>query len=150
MVADVRDFHIIVRPLGAVQFASSSIATWSGAPESPLAVWSVAEDSVSLGSQAFQFPYEVLAASLSRVPRLFLEPDGAFVWVSPEDPARRVNGQITDDGEQVLYLELRGRCSFEDLAVIFQMLGWPEVELVYQLLPEAMLVRESQFREVLD
>jgi len=142
----LRDFHAIIRPIGSAQFVAGSPGVWSGAAGKPIDVWSVAPDSPSLETQSFKLTYEAFAETLSQVPRLFLEPDGSFVWVSNEDPSHRISGQITDDGSRVLYLELRGRCCWEELAVVVKILGWPEVRLAFQLLPEAMLVKEIQFR----
>ncbi len=102
------------------------------------------------GTVGFGLSYEALAESLSRLPRLFLEPDGALVWVSREDPARKLNAQITDDGRQVMYVELRGTCRWEELVPILSALGWPRQPLLFQWLPDSVLLAESSFRKLLD
>lgn len=141
----MREFHIIVRPLGASRLGESIQTRWS---DTKVSAWTLADDSPPLAQQGFGSSYEDFSEQLSQVPRLYIEPDGSFVWVSSIDPVRRISGQITDDGKQVLYLELRGRCQWEDMTEIVRMIGWPQTELIFQMLPEALLVQESQFREV--
>lgn len=141
----MRDFHTIVRPLGEALLGSSTRVPWS---DTTVEARMLAEGSPQLEQQGFGATYEDFAEQLSKVPRLYIEPDGSYVWVSSEDPTRRVWGQITDDGQQVLYLELRGRCQWDDLAAIVGMIGWPETQLIFQLMPDAVLVEESQFRAV--
>ncbi len=102
------------------------------------------------GTRGFGISYDEVADALSRLPRLFLEPDGSLVWVSPEDPARKLNAQITDDGRQVMYVELRGTCRWEELVPILSALGWPSLPLMFQWLPESVLLAESSFRQLLE
>lgn len=142
----MRDFHAIIRPIGSAQLVAGSPSIWSGAADERVDAWSVDNDSPSLETQSFEMTYEAFAEILAKVPRLFLEPDGSFVWVSNSDPSHRISGQITDDGSSVLYLELRGRCDWDELTVVLAILGWPDIKLAFQLLPEAMLVLEDQFR----
>ncbi len=139
----MREFHAIVRPLGECVLRKSGTFAWGDAT---IDAWQVADPSVDPGWQGFGFSYECLAKRLSAVPRLFIEPDGSFVWVASADPARSISGQITDDGQQVVALELRGRCQWEEMTLILRELGWPEAKLVFQLLPWAVLVKTACFR----
>lgn len=144
----MRDFHTIIRPIGSAQLVAGEPRIWSGAADERIHTWKVGSGSPSLETQSFEMAYETFAEDLAKVPRLFLEPDGSFVWVSNADPTHRISGQVTDDGSRVLYLELRGRCCWDELATVLGILGWPGAELAFQLLPEAMLIREEQFREL--
>ena len=142
----MKSFHAIIRPLGETRLVNNlTSASWGG---EAVAVWGVADDSPGLATQSFAFDYDTLQSKLSEVARLYIEPDGSFVWVSSEDASRRISGQITDDGERVLYLELRGKCRWNDLStVVLKKLDWPETSLAFQLLPESLLVEEQQFRD---
>lgn len=142
----MKSFHAIIRPLGDTRLDNSLPGTWGS---EAVTVWCVAEDAPGLESQSFDFDYETLASKLAEIPRLYIEPDGSFVWVSSEDESRRISGQITDDGSRVCYLELRGLCLWSDLTtVLLSSLGWPATTLAFQLMPESLLVTEDQFREV--
>jgi hypothetical protein len=54
--------------------------------------------------------FEELFEKLSSFPRLFIEPDGSFVWSGEEPSHWRLEGMIYDDGARVQYLELKGTC----------------------------------------
>ncbi len=92
-------------------------------------------------------PYESVAAELAEIPRCFIEPDGSFVWVDEADVTLKLSGQVTDNGRTVMYVEVRGRGRRSMLEAIFTALGWPEQELMVQILPEAFLVESAVFLE---
>lgn len=143
----MKEFHTIVRPLGDTRLVGTEPSQWR---DETIATWRVDSQSPALASQSFTLPYEAYAEKLSGIPRLFLEPDGSFVWVLSEDASRRISGQITDDGQRVLYLELRGRCLWDDLLAVLGPLDTDAsgLDFAFQLLPEAFLVKEETFREL--
>lgn len=66
---------------------------------------------------------------LEKIPQLFIEPDGAFLWsgwdrkVDPPRERWRLDGCLYDSGPRLQYVELKGRC---------------EVDQVWQTLLEAL------------
>ena len=98
----------------------------------------------------FSKSYETVAESLAEIPRLYIEPDGSFVWVSSEDVARKINGQVTDDGSQVMFVEFRGRALQKDIDPILSTLRDPVTDLQVQLLPGGEIIDESAFIEKLN
>ncbi len=104
-----------------------------------------------VGAMGFGMTYESLADRLQQVARLYLEPDGCLVWVSSENPDWKINGQITDDGHQVVVMEIRGRASWDDLQAVLVPLESElhlssDVCAIYQSLPEGQLWDQAQLR----
>ena len=73
--------------------------------------------SSSLGSEdcpLFACSLERMSALLEQFDRLFLEPDGSFVWVGWEGDGRnrrwQLDGMIYDVSGQVQRIELKGQC----------------------------------------
>jgi hypothetical protein len=66
--------------------------------------------------ESFAVTFEEVFAALEAWPRMFIEPDGSFVWVGQErladgtDAAWQLDGQLYDRDERLLYLELQGTC----------------------------------------
>ena len=98
----------------------------------------------------FGMSYEHVEAELSKISRLHIELDGSFVWVSATDVSHKVNGQITDDGKQVMYIEFRGIATAAEIEPILAPLKSDRHELTFQMLPGGEILNESQFKEFLD
>ncbi len=134
-------FHIIVRPsegrlpASKIDIRGAEVLTYRLDSDS--------------GAAGFSVSYEELSQKLSQIERLFIEPDGSFVWVSPDNTEQKLNGQITDDGKHVMFLELRGNCPFHSMEPVLAGLGWPTCRLLFQQLPEANLFDEEGIRLVL-
>ena len=48
---------------------------------------------------------------LGNLPRLYAEPDGSFVWTSPQENTRwQVNGNLYERNDRVLFVEIKGSC----------------------------------------
>ena len=97
---------------------------------------------------SFPVSFEVAAAVLRSLPRLFHEPDGSFVWVAPDDGdlAWQVDGQLYDRQERVIYVELNGSCPQNEFDQLLQAFGWPGARFLFQLRQPAVCVGESEFR----
>src|SRR5215210_2293586 len=51
--------------------------------------------------------FEEAAARLAKLPRMFIEPDGAFVWVSPQgETPWQVDGNIYDRAGALAFVDL--------------------------------------------
>ncbi len=94
----------------------------------------------------FGISYEQVEAELSKISRLHIELDGSFVWVSAADVSHKVNGQITDDGKQVMYIEFRGVATAEEIEPILAPLKSNQHELKFQMLPGGEVLNEPQFK----
>jgi hypothetical protein len=94
--------------------------------------------------------FDEAAERLAGLPRLFIEPDGSFVWtgVTTDGEPWQVDGNLTDQGDVLAYLELKGCCPSERLDDLLSALGWPEAKLAFQLTRRGMVVGESEFRKL--
>jgi hypothetical protein len=108
--------------------------------------------------------FEEVAAQLEQLPRLYFEPDGSFVWVGEEEPTSgdddavvdpaqhsahrrwQVDGNLYDLHGRLLYIELKGHCPPERFDQLLSACGWPQQEVLFQLLREALYLSESDFR----
>jgi len=87
---------------------------------------------------------------LSRLPQMFAEPDGSFVWASPAviSPRWQVDGNLVDGGERLYYVELKGTCppaTFDELLSCFAPV---RTALTFELAAEGRLLDERAFREL--
>jgi len=99
-------------------------------------------------STPFGLSFEQAAAALAQLPRMFVEPDGSFVWSSSShDTAWQVDGVLYDRNERLLFVDLKGSCPAEAFDELLRTLGWPETALVFQLTREAVYVDEPTFRQ---
>ncbi len=95
----------------------------------------------------FSKSFEQVSESLEQLPRLFLEPDGSFVWVVERDGSRiQIDGLLTDDGANLLHCELKGACDTETLNQLLGAFGWPEQLICVQLVQMGAFLSESEFR----
>lgn len=86
-------------------------------------------------------------ASLSRLPRMFIEPDGSFVWTGTADGQPwQVDGNLVDQGDVLSYVELKGHCPEDRFDQLLAALGWPEQPLTFQLPQRGIFLTEQQFR----
>jgi hypothetical protein len=97
----------------------------------------------------FACSFEEVATALELLPRMFLEPDGSFVWVIVQNDSRyQLDGNLVDDGTKLLSVEFKGTCSEETLNELLSKLGWPQQELIFQLVQQGIYMAEVDFREL--
>lgn len=95
----------------------------------------------------FPISFETAAEALLRLDRLFIEPDGSFVWRSdPSETAWLLDGHLFDRNERLLFAELKGTCAPDSLDRLLEALGWPILPLVFQLQREAVILAGPEFR----
>jgi hypothetical protein len=95
----------------------------------------------------FSLSFEEAAAALGRLPRMFIEPDGSFVWVSSAgDRSWQVDGVLYDRDGRLLFVDLKGTCSAPDFDRLLSAVGWPQTAVMFQLTREAVFVDEAAFR----
>jgi len=92
--------------------------------------------------------FEVAVERLSKLERMFCEPDGSFVWVSSQgDAAWQVDGNLYDREGRLLFVDLKGTCPPDQFDRLLSALGWPETKLMFQLTREAVFLDEAEFRK---
>ncbi len=89
-------------------------------------------------------------AALLVVPRLFIEPDGSFVWAGAAENGEswQVDGNLIDQGAALAYVELNGRCPEARLDELLAVLGWPDEKLAFQLPRRGVFLTEEVFRQM--
>lgn len=94
--------------------------------------------------------FDTSFASLQQFERLFIEPDGSFVWTGalPDGTTWQVDGNLIDQGERLAYVELKGCCPEAQFDQFLATLGWPEVPLKFELTRRGVVVDESEFRKL--
>jgi len=87
---------------------------------------------------------------LEQLDRLFIEPDGSFVWTGalPDGTSWQVDGNLIDRGDQLAYVELKGHCPEAQLNRILETIGWPNAELAFELTRQGSVVAEAEFRRL--
>jgi hypothetical protein len=91
--------------------------------------------------------FEEAVDQLQKLPRMFIEPDGAFVWVSAQDTTNwQVEGVLCDRNGRLMFVDLKGECTEEALQQLLSVLGSPASPLMFQLVRQAVFLDESEFR----
>jgi hypothetical protein len=81
------------------------------------------------------------------LPRMFVEPDGAFVWVgSGGKRPWQVDGNLFERDGRVLLVEAKGACPPAEFDRILAACGWPAEPLIFQLLRAGTFLDEAAFR----
>lgn len=94
--------------------------------------------------------FDAVLTALERFERLFIEPDGSFVWTGslPDGTAWQVDGNLIDRGDVLAYVELKGRCLEPQFDQFLKTLGWPKASLAFELTRRGMVVEEAEFRRL--
>ena len=103
----------------------------------------------SPGSGPLPVSFDDALTRLGRLPRLFIEPDGSFVWTGDSDGETwQVDGNLLDQGETLACVEVKGRCPEEHFGQLLAAFGWPQTRLSFQLPQRGVLQGEAEFREL--
>lgn len=107
---------------------------------------SVAADQLST---PFACTFEEARERLEQLERMYVEPDGSFVWASPHgEPSWQVDGNLYDRQERLLLVDLKGNCPEEQFDRLLTAFGWPATPLAFQLTREAVLLDGPEFRRL--
>jgi hypothetical protein len=89
-------------------------------------------------------------AALAGLPRMFIEPDGSFVWTGEAAGGGRwqVDGNLIDRGDCLAYVDLKGTCPVQQFDALLTALGWPESKLAFQLPQQGVFLDEAEFRRL--
>ena len=133
------NFQAVIHALPAAATLESPV-TVDGLP---LAIVSAGQ---AMSHQQFAVSFEEAGESLEKLPRMYFERDGSFVWVGTEPAAWQVDGVMYDRDGRLLYVEIKGSCPVEQFDQFLSALGWPATRLVFQLTQAAIFVAEAEFR----
>ena len=91
-------------------------------------------------------------ARLARLPQMFAEPDGAFVWASPPEvvPRWQVEGNLADGGERLYYVELKGACPPTAFDELRSCVAAPSTLLALECVAEGVVLDAPAFRARLE
>jgi hypothetical protein len=94
--------------------------------------------------------FDAVLEALQSLERLFIEPDGSFVWTgsTPEGRSWQVDGNLIDRGDVLAYVELKGQCPDERFNALLSVLGWPGAPLAFQLPRRGVQLDEAAFRRL--
>lgn len=98
------------------------------------------------GRSTFRRSFEEVADGLAGLPRMFVEPDGAFLWVASEEPGWQIDGVLYDGVGGLWYVELKGHCPQPRFDELLSALGWPQTSVRFHLVREAVTLSEHEFR----
>lgn len=102
-------------------------------------------------SAALTPSFEEIQERLLKLPSSDCEPDGYFLVTGRENGHFwRLNGHMHEHAGRMHRVELNGECPAPDLDAVLRTFGWPETELVFQLVHEGVTLREGDFREWAD
>jgi hypothetical protein len=93
-------------------------------------------------------------ARLGGIERMYVEPDGSFVWTSRRGPGDsdggepwwQVDGNGFEKDGRVLLVDLKGSCPAHEFDRLLTACGWPEQPLMMQLVRSAAFLDEAAFR----
>ena len=92
--------------------------------------------------------FDAVVAALAELPRLDVEPDGFFTWVSTAGlDDWKVEGQLVDAGPALMYVELKATVPTDMFDQVIATLGWPESRLLFELVRAGVFVEEPAFRK---
>jgi hypothetical protein len=95
----------------------------------------------------FAISFEAAGAALEKLPRMFFEPDGSFVWASQAgEPKWQIDGNLFDRDGRLLFVDLKGHCPMVEFDRLLRAFGWPATPLMFQLVREAVFLDETEFR----
>jgi hypothetical protein len=100
----------------------------------------------------FAVSFEDAAKSLELLARMFVEPDGSFVWVSANAIAAdttqhwQLDGNLFDRNGRLLMVDLKGTCDEADFDRLLSVFGWRTTPIMFQLTREAVFLDEANFR----
>ncbi len=94
--------------------------------------------------------FDTALEQLAQLPRMFIEPDGSWVWVSAAGPTDwQLDGQMHDGPNGLISVEIKGRAPQTQWETLLACFGWPEVPLLFQLVQQGLYLEEAAFREYL-
>lgn len=99
--------------------------------------------------QPLPVTFDHVLSALERLPRLFIEPDGSFIWIGPTGPDEwKFDGQLHDSTGGLMTMELKVSGHNPDWDQLLSCLNWPETRLAFELVREGVYLDESGLRSL--
>ncbi len=139
----MQPFHIVIRALPNRELPTQQI-TLAGRDVTALIV------PAELQATPLGVSFEQATDALELFPRMHVEPDGSFVWVSSsEEECWQVDGNLYDRDGSLIAIDLKGTCSQTSLAQLFDVFRAAGGELMIELVRDAVFVRKRDFLDSL-
>jgi len=91
--------------------------------------------------------FDKALANLAGLERMYVEPDGLFVWTSPHPGLWwQVDGNAYEKTGQVLLVDLKGSCPSGHFDQLLDCFGWPSEQMTVQLVRAAVFLHVPTFR----
>lgn len=95
-----------------------------------------------------QGDFDAFLETVATYERMYVEPDGSFVWVSPrEGLSWQVDGNALERQGRLLSVDLKGSCPAAEFDRLLTACGWPGQPVVVQLVRAAVFLAEDVFRD---
>ncbi|MFO0914583.1 MAG: hypothetical protein U0795_16615 [Pirellulales bacterium] len=127
-------------------FIHPHVGTLNTGPSHPLGEGLTVVTCLPPSAVAFTRSFEEVCESLAELPRMFVEPDGSFVW---RTPSGQLDGQLHDGPCGLAHIELKGSISLDDWRRWLACVGWPDQSLAVQLARDGIFISESEFARLL-
>lgn len=133
-------FEVVLHPLpAAAAVAGEHADAWGRWP-----VLQVPRESLA---EPFSVGFDTVLAGLDRLPRMFVEPDGAILWRSARpDHVWQVDGTLSERQGRLLAAELKGFCPANEFDRLLTVVGWPQVAVMFQVMRAGVILDEPTFR----
>lgn len=101
---------------------------------------------------ALQVTFEQMQTKLMEIDRSDCEPDGFFLVTGGQGKSFwRLNGHMHEaslgTGPRTMHrVELNGQCPASALDAVLRSMGWPDADLVFELVMEGVTLNEQAFR----
>ncbi len=90
--------------------------------------------------------FETAAERLTKIPQLYFEPDGSFLWVSRNSDRRwEMTGMLYDQGASLAYAEMRGCCPRAEMERVLACLSHAEQTNIIQFVRQGVFVEMEEF-----
>ena len=95
---------------------------------------------------ALPLTFDYVAEQLTAIEGLHFEPDGSFVWGCGSGAERwQVDGQLTDGGLNLEFVELRGDCPSAALDELLAAFTGGKGQVLFQLVAEGVFLDRAAF-----
>ncbi|MDA1050313.1 MAG: hypothetical protein O3C40_07510 [Planctomycetota bacterium] len=140
----MQPFHIVIRAIPNRELPTQSI-TFAGRDIDALIV------PPALQATPLGVSFEQAADALATFPRMHVEPDGSFVWVSSseDEEAWQVDGNLYDRDGSLIAIDLKGTCDQTKVVLLLDVFRAAGRELMIEVVRDATFIRERDFLESL-
>lgn len=91
--------------------------------------------------------FEQIQQRLVEIPRMDIEPDGYFLVAGGEPDRWQIDGHLYEYNGAMHRMEIHGRCPAEVFNELLACCGWPDAEMLFELVLEGVTLDEPSFRD---